>query len=244
MALTWKKLAFDDDLTTHTGNTTTAHGAVSAATASKIIVRDASARAKVAAPSAEDDIALKSNVTTVNTALTTHGDLTTAHGAVSAATASKMVVRDASARTKFAAPGAAGDALIKGTALTITEMAALTTGKIWQGVANRPSEVAMPVAPKIVTGSYTGNGAAARQITTGFKCSLVKILHQISTDENEWTLIPSRTIEHQYGNVGHAEDVVKCFLHATDGFVVDNAGAGVYTSNRNTETYYYWAISQ
>ena len=70
-----------------------------------------------------------------------HGALQTAHGAVSAATASKMVVRDASARAKFAAPGAAGDALIKGTALTITEMAALTTGKIWQGVASRPSEV-------------------------------------------------------------------------------------------------------
>ena len=56
--------------------------------------------------------------------LTTHGNLTTAHSAVSAATASRIVVRDASARAKFAAPGAAGDALIKGTALTITEMPA------------------------------------------------------------------------------------------------------------------------
>ena len=45
-----------------------------------------------------------------------------------------------------AAPGAAGDPLIKGTAITITEMAALTTDKIWQGVANRPVEVDMPGA--------------------------------------------------------------------------------------------------
>lgn len=46
--------------------------------------------------------------------------------------------------TGLGAPASAGDALRKGDALTITEMAALTTGKIWQGVANRPSEVAMP----------------------------------------------------------------------------------------------------
>ncbi len=47
--------------------------------------------------------------------LATHeANTTTAHGAVSAATASKHVVRDASARAKFAAPAAAGDALIKG----------------------------------------------------------------------------------------------------------------------------------
>jgi len=69
----------------HLANTTTAHGAVSAATASKIIIRDAAGRAKVAAPSAEDDIALKSNVTTVQTNLTEHqADLITdadgAHG--------------------------------------------------------------------------------------------------------------------------------------------------------------------
>ena len=47
----------------HADLTTGIHGAVSAATASKIIIRDAAGRAKVAAPSAEDDIALKSNVT-------------------------------------------------------------------------------------------------------------------------------------------------------------------------------------
>jgi hypothetical protein len=47
----------------HVDLTTGVHGAVSAATASKILIRDASGRAKVAAPSAEDEIALKSNVT-------------------------------------------------------------------------------------------------------------------------------------------------------------------------------------
>jgi exosome complex RNA-binding protein Csl4 len=53
------------EIDTHLADTTTAHGAVSAATANKIIIRDAAGRAKVVAPSAEDDIALKSNITAV-----------------------------------------------------------------------------------------------------------------------------------------------------------------------------------
>lgn len=69
---------------------------------------------------------------------------------VATATPNKIALRDAAARAKFAAPAAAGDALIKGTPLTITEMAPLTTGKVWQGVANRPSEVDMPAPPAIV----------------------------------------------------------------------------------------------
>ena len=48
----------------HVDATMGVHGAVSAATASKIIIRDAAGRAKVVAPSAEDDIALKSTVNT------------------------------------------------------------------------------------------------------------------------------------------------------------------------------------
>jgi hypothetical protein len=47
----------------HVDATTGVHGATSAATASKLVIRDGSGRAKVAAPAAEDDIALKSNVT-------------------------------------------------------------------------------------------------------------------------------------------------------------------------------------
>jgi len=50
-------------LKAHVDATTEIHGAVSAPTASKLIIRDAAGRAKVVAPSAEDDIALKSNVT-------------------------------------------------------------------------------------------------------------------------------------------------------------------------------------
>jgi|GEM_PF-3967536 len=44
-------------------NATSVHGATSAATASRLIIRDASGRAKVAAPAANDDIALLSSIT-------------------------------------------------------------------------------------------------------------------------------------------------------------------------------------
>ena len=54
-------------------------GLDTAATADKIILRDASGRAKAVAPSAESDIALKSNVTTVQSNLTTHINNNDAH---------------------------------------------------------------------------------------------------------------------------------------------------------------------
>ena len=136
----------DAKITTH-NNVANAHGAVSTATASKIVVRDASGRAAFAAPSANGDVAILSTVTT-------HAGLTTAHGAVSAATASKMVVRDASARAKFAAPATAGDVLIKGTKLTTTELPNLTNTKIWQGNgSNRPVEVSLPAAGAVFSGT-------------------------------------------------------------------------------------------
>ena len=50
-------------LKAHADATTGVHGGVSAATPSTFMVRDAAGRSKVVAPSAETDIALKSNVT-------------------------------------------------------------------------------------------------------------------------------------------------------------------------------------
>uniref|UniRef100_A0A6M3LG04 Tail protein n=1 Tax=viral metagenome TaxID=1070528 RepID=A0A6M3LG04_9ZZZZ len=167
-----------------------------------------------------------------------NNNTTTAHGAVSAATASKFVVRDANARAKFAAPAAAGDALIKGTALTITEMAALTTGKIWQGVANRPSEVNMPSGSTVATGSYTGN-VTARQIATGFKCSMVVIQTTNGAIGDETgILIPSMTIHHSGAN--HTDSTANGYLHATNGFSLSTSAY----FNNNASTYYYWAISE
>lgn len=79
-----------------------------------------------------------------------NANTTTAHGAVSAATASKIVVRDAAARAAFAAPNAAGDALIKGTRVTTAELPALTDEKIWKGTGGDVEEVAFPTGVTIV----------------------------------------------------------------------------------------------
>ena len=105
--------ASQEDLLDHASLTATAHGAVSAATASTIMLRDANARSKVAAPAAADDIALKSTVTAD---IATHQAITTtAHGAVSAATANRIMLRDAAGRAKVIAPAAADDIARKDT---------------------------------------------------------------------------------------------------------------------------------
>jgi hypothetical protein len=99
------------------GDLTTAHDSTSAATASKIMQRDAAGRAKVAAPAAAADIALKDTVDT-------HGNLTTAHDSTSAATASKIMQRDAAGRAKVAAPAAADDIARKDTVDTHADLTA------------------------------------------------------------------------------------------------------------------------
>jgi hypothetical protein len=72
-----------DDLTSHEGTTAAGvHGSASAATANRLVHRDAAGRAKVAAPSASDDIARKNEVDTVQTNLNSHiNDTSAAHAA-------------------------------------------------------------------------------------------------------------------------------------------------------------------
>ncbi|WP_321367903.1 phage tail protein [uncultured Desulfuromusa sp.] len=92
---------------------TAPHSATSAATASRLMLRDSSGRAKVAAPSAADDIAQKAQVdaeaTTRANADSAHAELSAPHSATSAATASRLILRDSSGRAKVAAPSAADD---------------------------------------------------------------------------------------------------------------------------------------
>ena len=166
--------------------------------------------------------------------LVAHIAATVVHGAVSAATASKIVIRDASARAKFAAPAGAGDALIKGTRHLIAEMPTLTTDKIWKGVGGVPAEADLPAGgASIVTGSYVGNDGDNRQITTGFKCSMVVIRESQS---RSGMMIPSKG---WYFDIG--DDFDNTQLHATDGFTVFQTDDAMNWSPR---TYHYWAISE
>lgn len=88
-------------ISTHNG-VTNPHGATSAATANRLVLRDASGRFKAVAPAATDDVAIKGTVDT-------HGGLTAPHGATPAATADRLMLRDGSGRAKVAVPAAADD---------------------------------------------------------------------------------------------------------------------------------------
>jgi len=93
---------------------------------------------------------------------------------------------------------------------------------------------------QVATGSYVGNDADDRQITTGFKCSLVIIITTDSTRRG--VLIPSATItDEQAGD--NADDTASHYLHATDGFVVSKLGA-TNRLNLAATTYYYTALSE
>ncbi|QDK01905.1 hypothetical protein SEA_VIBAKI_24 [Arthrobacter phage Vibaki] len=108
--------------------------ASAAATPNTIMMTDAAGRYKAAAPSASTDVANKAYVDTAETEANAYADAavsaapaatTTAAGkmsaadktkldnAVSAATASRLVIRDASGRAQFATPSAAADAATK-----------------------------------------------------------------------------------------------------------------------------------
>jgi len=81
---------------------TSAHQAVSVATANRIIVRDAAGRAKVVAPSATTDIALKSTVDD-------HSNLTSPHSSTPSPTANRLIVRDGTGKAQVAIPTEAAD---------------------------------------------------------------------------------------------------------------------------------------
>lgn len=97
-----------------------------------------------------------------------------------------------------------------------------------------------PSTRTVATGSYTGN-ETARQITTGFKCSLV-IVHTSSgtTGDESSVLIPNITIGHTEATSKHETRTAQISLHASDGFSLSNSPV----ANDNGVTYYYWAISE
>lgn len=118
---------------THKNKTVTGtHGSQSAATGGedKLIHRDGSGRAQVAAPSAAADIARKDTVDAVQTNLNTHAALTGAgtHGSTVAATEDRLVHRDGAGRAKVVAPAAAEDIALKSTVTALGATCVKLTG--------------------------------------------------------------------------------------------------------------------
>ena len=116
--------------------------AVSAATANKAIRRDANGRAKVAAPSAADDIARKDTIDT-------HAALTGAHGATPSATADRLMLRDADGRVEIAAAASPGQAVNLGqfaSLLGAPGYIRLPGGLILQWVSGAVTPLVFPIA--------------------------------------------------------------------------------------------------
>ena len=123
---------------------TSTHGAVSAATADKIILRDAAGRAKVVDPSVASDIATKNTVDS-------HAVLTNAHSGTSAATADRLVLRNGSGRAQVAAPSDAGDIARKAEVDLVSN--ALT---VHAALTNPHSATATPTASRVAMYDSSG----------------------------------------------------------------------------------------
>ena len=143
-------VATQAELDTHTEATTGIHGAVSAATANKLLIRDAAGRAKVVAPAVASDIALQSTVTAD---IATHQALTSPHSATAAATPNRLPVRDAAGRFGVVAPAGPTDIALKSTVTTdIATHQALTSPH---------SATPDPTASRLVVRDASGRAAVA-----------------------------------------------------------------------------------
>src|SRR3990172_6648119 len=89
---------------------TSPHGAVSEATANKLIVRDSAGRAQVAYPTENEQIATVAYVWDASgIGIAAHNAVTNPHSAVSAPTASLLVLRDSVGRAQVASPSVSGE---------------------------------------------------------------------------------------------------------------------------------------
>jgi len=129
---------------------------------------------------------------------------------------------------------AQGDILVRG-ADNPQRLAKITTDQVLQATATGYQGVALPTARTIATGNYTGNDGNDRQITVGFKCSMVVILGD--SESIHAVIVPSRGCHIDDGFIFTGGTA----LHGTDGFVVSYT---TDTMNAAPSVYYYWAISE
>lgn len=87
-------------------------------------------------------------------------------------------------------------------------------------------------------GDYTGNGAAGRQISTGFKCALVIVVCEETVDTTHFLIQDAKASYIAASCVIGANNPT---FHATDGFVTGTNGG---VMNENAKVYYWRAISE
>ena len=108
------------------------------------------------------------------------------------------------------------------------------------GAGADPTEVDLPGGASIASGTYTGNATDNRQITTGFVCQAVFIQERGLSTPTTWVVLnPTGSDCIQIPVNANPNDMVKPYLHATDGFTL---GSEATTANLNAIVYAYIAF--
>lgn len=184
----------------------------------------------LAAPTGDNDAARKKYVDdAIDTDITTHAGLADPHTVYPLDT---EVIKKATFTTK-------GDTLATTGASTPTRLAVGTNDQVLTADSAQSAGVkwAAVSTRTIISGSYSGNDTAERQVTTGFKCSLAII----STGHLMWIILPSVALHHKAVSAYHYSQAAFMTIHASDGFTV---GEDADRGNASSTTYYYWAISE
>ena len=133
---------------------------------------------------------------------------------------------------------AQGDLIIRG-ASAWARLGAGTSGHFLktQGAGANPVWAAI----KIATGTYTGDGGANRQITTGFACKVVMVQQRSGSYPYVWIRLTEDT---DYSAIfirtgSNSMSVTTPRRHATDGFIV---GSSQYEPNGDGTVYSYIAF--
>lgn len=160
------------------------------ATANRLMLRDAAGRAQVVDPSAAADIATKNYTDgqvaahvaagdphpqyATDTDVSTHAGLTAPHSAVSTATASRLVLRDAAGRAQVADPSAAADIATKGytDAQVATKMPTFLMVHTWTipgevKVASGDTDYIVPFYVRKLAGHNVKLHSCVRRINSG-----------------------------------------------------------------------------
>ena len=106
------------------------------------------------------------------------------------------------------------------------------------GAGADPTEIDVPGGATVAAGTYTGDGTDSRQITVGFLPSMVIVMRP--TDSQKVVMMDGHSIGSSL-YFGGTNWTAYNYIHASDGFVVQNSDT---LMNFDSETYYYWAISE
>lgn len=153
------------------------NAAASLATASVLVVRDAAGRFRAADPL---DVADVDTLGARDGAITTHNAVTNPHSATAAATASRLVLRDAAGRAAVADPSAAGDIDTKGArdaaVAALSSADTLTAGTGWtlEDATKVKKTGSLVVLELLATAGASSAWNSIATLSVGFRSSAVQ----------------------------------------------------------------------